>query len=146
MIHNLTNSINFKTSSLKLQDFCHFDDATLVAIIEYTIGRRVMSSFQVHVMVYVVSWDVSSLSLHHFDFDLHTNYLFLGLCKYISSWTFAYESILILCAFLKNWSLRMCLEFPFHCKTKNQLIFTPNIFLPHYVIWFQELQQRWMWS
>jgi hypothetical protein len=34
---------------------------TLVVIIEYTIGRRVMSSFQVRVMVYLVSWDVSSL-------------------------------------------------------------------------------------
>jgi hypothetical protein len=89
MIHNFTNSINFKTSSLKLQDFRHFDDVTPVAIIEYTIGRRMMSVFQVRAMVYLVSWDVSSFSLHRFDFNLHSNYLFLGLCKYISSWTFA---------------------------------------------------------
>jgi hypothetical protein len=77
MMHNFTNSINFKTSSLKLQDFCQFDDITPVDIIEYTIGRRMMSVFQVRAMVYLVRWDVSSFSLHHFDFNLHSNYLFL---------------------------------------------------------------------
>lgn len=101
-IHNLTNSINFKTSSLKLQDFCHFDDATLVAITEYAIGRRMMSSFQVCAMMYLVNRDVSGLSLHHFDFNLHTNYLFLGLCKYIHLNFCLWVHFNLMCLFLKK--------------------------------------------
>lgn len=107
---------------------------TLVVIIEYTIGRRVMSSFQVRVMVYLVSWDVSSLWLHHFDFNLHINYHFLGLCKYISFWIFACESILILCAFLKKIGVKECALGLYSIAKPKINLFLALIF--HYVIWF----------